>query len=136
MPDGTAADEWLGNLVHLDRRLHASIDALLFERVLQCERVDDGRQHAHVVGGDAVHFARLLGHTTEEVSPANDDGDLEVDVFSRFLTYQNRCEYEQYLFVGDRKDRIRRTEQGWKLCRREIRIHQNVLLAKNLSIFF
>ena len=27
-------------------------------------------------------------------------------------------------------------QQNRKLCRREIRIHQNVLLAKNLSIFF
>ncbi|MBP9954262.1 MAG: 3-deoxy-7-phosphoheptulonate synthase, partial [Ottowia sp.] len=29
-----------------------------------------------------------------------------------------------------------RTADGWKLAQREIRIHQNVLLAKNLSIFF
>ena len=63
-------------------------------------------------------------------------GELEVDVSSRFLTYQNRCEYEQYLFVGDRMDRIRKTSEGWKLARREVRLHQNVLLAKNLSIFF
>jgi 3-phenylpropionate/cinnamic acid dioxygenase small subunit len=59
-----------------------------------------------------------------------------VDVSSRFLIYQNRCEYEQYFFVGDRFDRVRRTAEGWKLAQREIRIHQNVLLAKNLSIFF
>lgn len=63
-------------------------------------------------------------------------GAIEVDVSSRFLIYQNRCEYEQYFFVGDRFDRMRRTDDGWKLCAREIRIHQNVLLAKNLSIFF
>ncbi len=63
-------------------------------------------------------------------------GQEEVDVSSRFLIYQNRCEYEQYFFVGDRLDRMRRTAEGWKLARREIRIHQNVLLAKNLSIFF
>jgi len=66
----------------------------------------------------------------------NDAGEEEVDVSSRFLIYQNRCEYEQYFFVGDRLDRVRRTAQGWKLAQREIRIHQNVLLAKNLSIFF
>jgi 3-phenylpropionate/cinnamic acid dioxygenase small subunit len=61
---------------------------------------------------------------------------LEVDVSSRFLIYQNRCEYEQYFFVGDRLDRIRLSAGGWRLARREIRLHQNVLLAKNLSIFF
>jgi 3-phenylpropionate/cinnamic acid dioxygenase small subunit len=66
----------------------------------------------------------------------NAAGELEVDVSSRFLIYQNRCEYEQYFFVGDRFDRIRKTAQGWRLAQREIRLHQNVLLAKNLSIFF
>ena len=64
------------------------------------------------------------------------DGGLEVEVSSRFLIYQNRCEYEQYYFMGDRFDRMRRTPDGWQLARREIRIHQNVLLAKNLTIFF
>lgn len=66
----------------------------------------------------------------------NAAGELEVDVSSRFLIYQNRCEYEQYFFVGDRFDRIRRTAEGWRLAQREIRLHQNVLLAKNLSILF
>lgn len=80
--------------------------------------------------------SRLVTNVQLTAMRTNDDGDLEVDVSSRFLTYQNRCEYEQYFFVGDRKDRMRRTAGGWQLCRREIRIHQNVLLAKNLSIFF
>ena len=77
-----------------------------------------------------VSNVQLTGMATHE------NGELEVDVSSRFITYQNRCEYEQYLFVGDRKDRLRRTQHGWKLAKREIEIHQNVLLAKNLSIFF
>lgn len=80
--------------------------------------------------------SRLVSNVQLTAMQTNDEGDLEVDVSSRFLTYQNRCEYEQYFFVGDRKDRIRKTADGWKLARREIRIHQNVLLAKNLSIFF
>lgn len=71
--------------------------------------------------------------TRIETNPA---GELEVDTSSRFLLYQNRCEYEQYFFVGDRMDRMRLTSDGWRLARREIRIHQNVLLAKNLSVFF
>lgn len=66
----------------------------------------------------------------------NNAGELEVDTSSRFLIYQNRCEYEQYFFVGDRIDRMRLTADGWKLANREIRIHQNVLLAKNLTVFF
>ena len=60
----------------------------------------------------------------------------EVNVKSRFLIYQNRVEYETYLFVGKRIDVLRMTETGWKIARREIILDQNVLLAKNLTVFF
>ncbi|MDM0015359.1 3-phenylpropionate/cinnamic acid dioxygenase subunit beta [Variovorax sp. J22P168] len=101
-----------------------------------------GKRAEQILTG--VHWAeeplsrvsRLVSNVQLSAMRTNDEGELEVDVSSRFLTYQNRCEYEQYFFVGDRKDRMRRTADGWKLCRREIRLHQNVLLAKNLSIFF
>lgn len=79
---------------------------------------------------------RMVTNVQLTAMQTNAAGELEVDVTSRFLIYQNRCEYEQYFFVGDRFDRIRRTAQGWQLAQREIRIHQNVLLAKNLSVFF
>jgi 3-phenylpropionate/cinnamic acid dioxygenase small subunit len=60
----------------------------------------------------------------------------EVVVRSRFLVNQNRVEYETYTFVGRRTDVLRKTEGDWKIARREIILDQNVLLAKNLSIFF
>jgi 3-phenylpropionate/cinnamic acid dioxygenase small subunit len=31
---------------------------------------------------------------------------------------------------------LRMTEDGWKIARREIILDQNILLAKNLSVFF
>lgn len=77
-----------------------------------------------------VSNIRLTGIET------NAAGELEVSADSRFVIYQNRCEHEQYFFVGNRADVIRKTGDGWKLARREINIHQNVLLAKNLTIFF
>lgn len=79
---------------------------------------------------------RLVGNVQLTALNPDPEKGLEVDVSSRFLIYQNRCEYEQYFFVGDRKDRLRKSQAGWKLARREIHIHQNVLLAKNLTIFF
>lgn len=79
---------------------------------------------------------RLVSNVQLQGIETNDAGELEADTSSRFLIYQNRCEYEQYFFVGDRMDRMRLTAGGWKLASREIRIHQNVLLAKNLTIFF
>ena len=60
----------------------------------------------------------------------------EVEVGSRFIVYQNRVETETYLFAGRRNDLLRRENSGWRLARREILLDQNVLLAKNLTVFF
>ena len=60
----------------------------------------------------------------------------EVVVGSRFLVYQNRVEYETYLFVGKRTDTLRKVGSDWKIAKREIILDQNVLLAKNLTVFF
>jgi 3-phenylpropionate/cinnamic acid dioxygenase small subunit len=71
----------------------------------------------------------------DEIVPV--DGEpQEVTAHSRFLIYQNRMETETYLFVGRRTDRLRKTEGAWRLARREILLEQNVLLAKNLTVFF
>ena len=60
----------------------------------------------------------------------------ELDITSRFLVYQNRVEYETYTFVGRRNDTLRLTDRGWKVAKREILLEQNILLAKNLTMFF
>ena len=54
-------------------------DALLLERVLQRQRVDDRGQHAHVVGGGAVHAAGAGGDAAEDVAAADDDGRLDAE---------------------------------------------------------
>ena len=100
------------------------------------KRVEQILTGVHWAEEPLSRVCRLVSNVQLAGIATNTDGELEVDVSSRFLIYQNRCEYEQYFFVGDRKDRLRRTADGWRLARREIRIHQNVLLAKNLSIFF
>ena len=51
--------------------------ALLLERVLQRQRVDDRRQHAHVVGRRAVHPAGAGRDAAEDVAAADDDGRLD-----------------------------------------------------------
>lgn len=60
----------------------------------------------------------------------------EVEAGSRFIVYQNRVETETYLFAGRRNDLLRREDGRWRLARREILLDQNVLLAKNLTVFF
>ena len=51
MPAGAAADVGLGDAVHVDGGHHARFAAERFQGVLQGQGVDDGGQHAHVVGG-------------------------------------------------------------------------------------
>ena len=60
----------------------------------------------------------------------------EVTVKSRFLVYRNRMRDETDLFVGKREDVLRQVDDQWKIARRTIILDQNVLLAKNVTIFF
>jgi 3-phenylpropionate/cinnamic acid dioxygenase small subunit len=70
-----------------------------------------------------------------EVSPSAEDA-CDVTVGCRFLVYQNRVEYESTTFIGRRTDKLRRVGESWQIARRELILEQNVLLAKNLSVFF
>jgi 3-phenylpropionate/cinnamic acid dioxygenase small subunit len=67
---------------------------------------------------------------------AADAASGEVVVKSRFLVYRNRVETETDFLVGKREDVLRRVDGGWKIARRRIVLDQNVLLAKNLTVFF
>ena len=60
----------------------------------------------------------------------------EVTVKSRMLVYRNRLQDETDLFVGKRVDVLRRVDGQWKIANRKIILDQNVLLAKNITIFF
>lgn len=90
-----------------------------------------------------VHYAEeplsRVSHLTTNILPVairGEAGAREVDVSSRFLIYQNRVEYENYTYIGRRNDTLRETASGWQVAAREIILEQNVLLAKNLTIFF
>ena len=60
----------------------------------------------------------------------------EVTVTCRFLVYRNRLQEETDLFVGKREDVLRQVDGRWQIARRTILLDQNVLLAKNLTLFF
>ena len=59
-----------------------------------------------------------------------------VHVKSRFLIYRNRLQDETDFFVGKREDVLQKVDGQWKIARRKITLDQNVLLAKNLTLFF
>ena len=68
-----------------------------------------------------------------QVLAANDQ---DVQTKCRFLIYRNRVETETDILVGKREDTLRRSGDGWLICRRKIILDQNVLLTKNLTFFF
>jgi 3-phenylpropionate/cinnamic acid dioxygenase small subunit len=69
-----------------------------------------------------------------EVEPG--DAASELKVFSNFMVYRSRSETEQDFYIGARQDVLRQVDGAWKITRRKIILDQNVLLAKNVSIFF
>jgi 3-phenylpropionate/cinnamic acid dioxygenase small subunit len=72
--------------------------------------------------------------TNIEVEPG--DAASELRVYSNFLVYRTRAESEQDLYVGARRDVLRRIDSAWKIALRKLVLDQNVLLPKNVSIFF
>ena len=55
-------------------------DAVVLERVLQRQRVDDRRQHPHVVGRRAVHALRARRQAAEQVAAADHDRGLDAEL--------------------------------------------------------
>ena len=80
MADDAAPDERLGHRAHFDAGGHARHDVLMLERVLQSEGIHDRRQHAHVVGGGAVHALGTGRQAAEDVAAADDDGDFDAEL--------------------------------------------------------
>jgi 3-phenylpropionate/cinnamic acid dioxygenase small subunit len=64
------------------------------------------------------------------------DAAAEVEIRCNFIVYKSRSDTEQDFYVGARRDRLRRVDGAWKIARRRLTLDQNVLLAKNISIFF
>src|SRR5437762_4025177 len=72
--------------------------------------------------------------TNVEIEPG--EGASEVKVYSNFIVYRSRAETEQDFYVGTRHDVLRRVAGAWKIAVRKVILDQNVLTAKNVSIFF
>ncbi len=72
--------------------------------------------------------------TNIEVEPGASDSELTV--YSNFIVYRSRAETEQDFYVGARQDVLRRVDGAWKIASRKLVLDQNVLTAKNISVFF
>jgi 3-phenylpropionate/cinnamic acid dioxygenase small subunit len=73
-------------------------------------------------------------HLITNIRIKDDDG-AELEVHSNFIVYRTRMEADQDLFVGTRKDILRRVGDGFKIAKRTIILDQAVLTAKNISVF-
>jgi 3-phenylpropionate/cinnamic acid dioxygenase small subunit len=72
--------------------------------------------------------------TNIEIEPSASDSELTV--YSNFIVYRSRAETEQDFYVGAREDLLRRVDGAWKIASRRLILDQNVLTAKNISVFF
>src|SRR5690606_11210202 len=75
--DGAAGDVGLRDLAHVDRGLHPRLDAPALQEVLQREAVDDGAEHAHVVGAAPLDAAGGQLGAAHHVAAADHDRDLD-----------------------------------------------------------
>jgi 3-phenylpropionate/cinnamic acid dioxygenase small subunit len=97
------------------------------------ERVEQMLTGVHWAEEPVSRFAHLITN----LSILNYDAASGIaDVRSRFLVYRNRCETEYDFFVGVRDDVLQKTESNWSIKQRVVYLQQNVLLSKNISLFF
>jgi 3-phenylpropionate/cinnamic acid dioxygenase small subunit len=75
-------------------------------------------------------------HMISNIEVEAGDAEDELRVYSNFIVYRSRAETEEDFYVGARRDVLRRVDGGWKIAHRKLILDQNVLSAKNVSIFF
>ncbi len=75
-------------------------------------------------------------HLIANVEVEAGDNEAEITAYSNFIVYRSRAEREEDFYVGAREDVLRREGGAWKIARRRLTLDQNVLSAKNVSIFF
>jgi len=92
-------------------------------------RLDTGMAWAEDPPSRTRHFVANI-----EVEPG--DSESEITVYSNFIVYRSRAESEEDFYVGARRDTLRRVGGAWKIARRRLVLDQNVLSAKNVSVFF
>jgi len=107
----------------------AFFDEDLASLKMRIKRLDTGMAWAEDPPSRTRHLV-----TNVQIRPRSAGGEYEVT--SCFLLYRTRLETDLNIFAGRREDVLRKTADGWRIARRKIVLDQNVVLAKNLSVFF
>jgi len=95
---------------------------------MRVERLETGMAWAEDPPSRTRH---LVGNLV--VEPVTDS---EVNAKTAFILYRSQHETEQDIFAGSREDELRKVDGSWKVAKRVIVLDANVILAKNLSVFF
>ena len=117
----------------LDRELTPLGDLAIFEDdktflTMRVERLETGMAWAEDPPSRTRH---LVGNLVAE---PQDDGTVRAK--TAFILYRTHHETDENIFAGSREDELRIVDGAWKIRRRTIVLDSNVILAKNLSVFF
>jgi 3-phenylpropionate/cinnamic acid dioxygenase small subunit len=69
------------------------------------------------------------------VTPSDEEAG-SYEARSNFIIYRNRLEAEVDIWAGERFDLLRPDEDSFMIGRRTVLLDQNVVMSKNLSVFF
>jgi 3-phenylpropionate/cinnamic acid dioxygenase small subunit len=75
-------------------------------------------------------------HMISNIEIEDGASDSEIKVYSNFIVYRSRAALEEDFYVGARQDLLRRVDGELRIARRRLVLDQNVLSAKNVSVFF
>jgi 3-phenylpropionate/cinnamic acid dioxygenase small subunit len=119
---------------HDDAELAKESDLAIFDETKETltrriARLDTGMAWAEDPPSRTRHIISNI-----EVEPGETEAELKV--YSNFIVFRSRAETDQDTYVGGRQDTLRNVDGSWKIARRTMILDQNVLLAKNVSIFF
>ena len=98
-----------------------------------CFRVQQMGSGRHWAEEPPSRCRRLI--TNICVRPADEQSE-ELAVRSNFIVYRNRLETEVDIWAGEREDILRPSGGSFLIAKRTIMLDQNVVLSKNLSVFF
>jgi len=118
-----------------DREFSAPNEAALFDEdkasiAMRIRRLHTGMAWAEDPPSRTRHMVSNVS-----IQPAG-PGEYEVECY--YLVYRSRLEREVEMFVGMRRDLLRRANNsaGWQIARRTIILDQTTVMARNLSFFF
>ena len=95
---------------------------------MRVDRLDTGMAWSEDPPSRTRH---IVGNLVVEPMP---DGDVKCR--TAFIIYRNHHETDENIFAGSREDNLRKEDGHWRIYKRVIVLDANVILAKNLSIFF